>query len=75
VRKKREQNHSVRSEIKTLLKRVSLIASQDLEKAKQEARLTVSKLDKAARRSIIPKGHADRKKADLAVLLAKSARK
>ncbi|PIQ85140.1 MAG: 30S ribosomal protein S20 [Candidatus Omnitrophica bacterium CG11_big_fil_rev_8_21_14_0_20_45_26] len=70
--RKHKLNQMITSEIKTLLKKVTVLASQDLEKAKAAAQSVTSKLDKAARKGIIPKGRADRKKADLGRLLSKA---
>ena len=65
----------VRSELKTLYKKISVLASQDLAKAKEEAKALVSKFDQAARKGIIPKEKANRKKSRLALLLSKSSAK
>lgn len=68
--RKRTRNQSVRSELKTLYRKLTALVSQDFEKAKEEARQLASKLDKAARRGIIPKERASRKKSRLTALLA-----
>lgn len=69
--RKAERNQTVRSELKTLYKKIVSLVSENPEQAKSEAKLLVSKLDKAAEHNIIPKQRADRKKSRLAVLISK----
>lgn len=69
--RKAERNQTVRSELKTLYKKIVTLVSENPEQAKAEAKLLVSKLDKAAERNIIPKQRASRKKSRLAVLINK----
>ncbi len=63
------RNQIVRSELKTIFKKVSILITQDLEKAREEIRSLVSKFDKAVKKGIIPKEKANRKKSRLAALL------
>ena len=70
-RRKYLRNQVVRSELKTILRKVTLLAEQNFEKAKEEARALTSRLDKAARKGIIPRTKASRRKSRLARLLAK----
>lgn len=69
--RKRVHNQKVHSELKTLFKKVSHLATTNLEKAKEESRIFISKLDKAAQKGIIPKERANRKKSRLSAILAK----
>ena len=69
-RRKSVRNLAVRSELKTLYKRLSALAGQNPGEAKEKAQLLISKLDKAARSGTIPKGRANRKKARIARLLS-----
>ena len=66
------RNQMIRSELKTLFKKVAALADRDLEKAKLEAKQLESKFDKAAHCGVIPKERANRKKSRLAALLSKS---
>ncbi len=70
--RKHLRNQTVRSELKTLFKKVTALVTQDTAQAKEEAKLFVSKLDKAARKNIISKEKANRKKSRLAALLKKA---
>jgi len=69
--RKAERNQTVRSELKTLYKKIVSLIGENPEQAKAEAKLLASKLDKAAQRNIIPKQRAGRKKSRLAVLISK----
>lgn len=71
-KRKQARNQKVRSELKTLFKKISTLATQNLTKAKEEARLLISKFDKAAQRGAIHKQKANRKKSRLTALLAKA---
>ena len=73
--RKYERNQIVRSELKTLFKKVVALASQDINKAKEEARLLTARFDKAAQKGIVPKEKANRKKSRLAKLIQKSSQK
>ena len=70
-KRKFERNQTVRSELKTLYRKITTLAGENVEQAKEHVQLLISKLDKAAQRNIIPKQRADRKKARLASLAAK----
>ena len=70
--RKRVQNQMVRSELKTIYKKIASLVSQDAAKAKEQIRQLISKLDKAAKKGVISKQKANRKKSRLALLLAKS---
>ncbi len=70
--KRRAENQTVQSELKTISKKLySLASSQNLQKASEYARLVISKYDTAASNGKIPRQRADRKKARVASLLAK----
>jgi small subunit ribosomal protein S20 len=61
------RNQSVKSRLNTLEKKYStLLASGKAEEAGKALRAAVSALDKAAKRGVIPKRRADRKKSRLA---------
>ena len=65
-RKRRSRNQAVRSELKTLTKRlVTLLNGQNLEEAKQLIDLVVKKYDHAASRNIIHRNTAARYKSRL----------
>lgn len=68
--RKAERNLAVRSELKTLYKRLTLLVGHNQAEAKEKADLLISKLDKAARNGTIPKGRADRKKSRIAKMIA-----
>ena len=70
-RKKHARNQDVRTELKSRYKKIVQLVEQNLEEAKKEATVLISQLDRAARRWIIPKQTANRKKSRLAKLLAK----
>ena len=63
-------NTSVKSEIKTLLKKVMETPTD-----KEVARLTVSKIDRAVRKGVIPKSVANRRKSRLARMINRTATK
>ncbi len=73
-KRKQTRNQKVRSELKTLYKKIALLAAQDSTKAKEEARSLISKLDRAAQKGTIHKQKANRKKSRLARLLAKTSK-
>ncbi len=59
--KKRTRNQAVLSELKTLDKKLRLLA-KDPEKAKTLAHQVISRYDQAVSKGTIPRGRADRKK-------------
>jgi len=65
------QNRSVRTRLRTLQKRVRGSAKPDVE----QIRGLISSLDKAAKRGIIHRNAADRRKARLNALIASGGRK
>jgi len=65
------QNRSVRARLRTLQKRVRSTAKPDAE----QIRSLISALDKAAKRGIIHRNAADRRKARLNALIASGGRK
>ena len=70
---KRLRNRMVMSSVRTQLKRFNTaIETGDVETAKSIYRTTVSKVDQAASKGVIHKNAANRKKAQLATLLAKA---
>lgn len=72
--KRRAKNAKTKSTIKELIRTVnSAIVSKNLEAAKTAIKSAFSALDKAAKKNIIHKNKADRKKAELAKNLKKLA--
>lgn len=69
--RKREANLAVRSELRTLSKKLRSLAEHDRGKAAEFARLVVAKYDKAASNGKIPRRRADRKKGRVHALLHK----
>ena len=61
---RRDRNRAVRSELRTRTK--ALLASQDAEEAAQQYRGVSSLLDRAARKGVISRNAADRRKSRLA---------
>jgi small subunit ribosomal protein S20 len=70
AKRDRIRNTSIKSEIKSLLKK-----AQETPGDKEVARLTVSKLDRAVRKGIIPKAVANRRKSRLARMINRTAKK
>ena len=70
AKRDRIRNTSVKSEIKSWLKKV-----QEAPADKEVARLTVSKIDRAVRKGIIPKAVANRRKSRLARMINRTAKK
>jgi small subunit ribosomal protein S20 len=62
AKRDRVRNVSVKSEIRTLLKKL-----QEMPADKEVARVTASKLDRAVRKGVIPKAVANRRKSRLAL--------
>ena len=64
--RRRRRNVTCKSELKTLAKKTaSLIAEENPDEAKRTARNLMSKYDRAAKKGVIRKGHAARKKSRL----------
>ncbi len=70
AKKSKTRNIAVKTEIKTLLKKVVEAPAN-----KEIARLMVSKLDRAVRKGVIPKSVANRRKSRLALMINRSAKK
>ena len=71
--RRQARNQSVKSRLRTLERRSrTLTASGKTDDASQALRATASALDKAAKRGVIPKRRADRKKSRLAKGLNKA---
>ena len=70
AKRDRIRNTSIKSEIKSLLKK-----TQEDPKNKEVARITVSKLDRAVRKGIIPKSVANRRKSRLALMINRAGKK
>lgn len=70
AKRDRIKNTSIKSEIKSMLKKV-----QETPADKEVARLTVSKIDRAVRKGIIPKAVANRRKSRLARMINRTAKK
>lgn len=62
-KKENARNRAVKSTLKTVTKKVTTVAPADAEAAYREA---ASELDRAAKKGIIPRRRADRKKSRLA---------
>lgn len=72
--KRRLRNQAVKSEIKTfVLKTRAAIAAGDLEQARELARQTESRLDKAAKRGIVHRNNANRRAARLHRAISRAA--
>ena len=69
AKKSRIRNVSVKTEIKTWLKKVSEEPGN-----KEVARMTVSKLDRAVRKGVIPKAVANRRKSRLARMINRTTK-
>lgn len=65
-RERHKRNQAALSELKTLSKKFFIALKDNPEKAKGEAELLYSKLDKAVAKGIIPKNRANRKKSRVA---------
>ena len=72
--KKRLRNLSILSELHTRYRRLTDLAKTNVDSAREQARILISKFDKAVSHGIVPHRRADRKKARIAKLLDKSAR-
>ena len=70
AKRDRIRNISIKSEIKSWLKKV-----QEAPANKEVARLTVSKIDRAVRKGVIPKSVANRRKSRLARMINRTAKK
>jgi len=70
AKRDRIKNTSIKSEIKSMLKRV-----QETPTDKEVARLTVSKIDRAVRKGVIPKAVANRRKSRLALMINRAGKK
>jgi len=65
-KKRRLRNLAIKSELKTLIKRLNdLISTEKTDEAKKLLVKVMSKLDKAAKKGIIKRHNADRKKSRL----------
>ena len=75
-RERRVENNSVKSEIKTYIKKFKAELAVDTAKAEEVYKTLVAKLDSAARENVIHHNSANRNKAHFAKLLdnAKSAK-
>ncbi len=71
-KKRHLRNVSVRSDLRTLIKKLNVLISSDkADEAAEQLSVLMSKLDKAAKKGIIKHHAADRKKARLSVKIAK----
>jgi len=68
-RERRVVNNSVKSEIKTYIKKFKADLAQDVAKAEETYKVLTAKLDSAARENVIHANSASRKKAHFAKLL------
>ena len=69
--KKHAKNRTVLSELHTRYKKLLTAAQKDGNAAQEQARVLVSKLDKAVIHGVIPHRRADRRKARIAHLVSK----
>jgi len=69
AKRSRTRNIAVKSEIKTSLKK-----AQESPQDKEVIRMTVSKLDRAVRKGVIPKAVANRRKSRLARMVNRAAK-
>ncbi len=74
-KERRVVNNSVKSEIKTYIKKFKEALSTNVDEASKLYSVLVSKLDSAARENVIHKNSADRKKAHFAKLLDEAKNK
>jgi len=70
AKRDRIKNTSIKSEIKSMLKKV-----QETPADKEIARLTVSKIDRAVRKGVLPKAVANRRKSRLALMINRASKK
>ena len=68
-RERKVRNNSVKSEIKTYVKKFKADLAEDVTKAEESYKTLASRLDSAARENIIHQNSANRKKAHFAKLL------
>ncbi|RJP29539.1 MAG: 30S ribosomal protein S20 [Candidatus Omnitrophota bacterium] len=72
--KRRLRNLKIKNELKKVLKKFnSLAAAKNIEEAKKLLSMVFSKLDKAAKKNVIHKSMASRKKSRLMQRISKSA--
>ncbi|HNV85574.1 MAG TPA: 30S ribosomal protein S20 [Candidatus Omnitrophota bacterium] len=71
-KKKRLRNQAAISELHTLVKKLRTLVKEDPSKAKEFARFTIKRIDKAASNGIVPRKRSDRKKARITSLLQKA---
>jgi len=69
-RERRVENNSIKSEIKTYIKKFKAELAVDTAKAEEIYNQLASKLDSAARENVIHKNSANRKKAHFSKLLS-----
>jgi small subunit ribosomal protein S20 len=69
AKRSRTRNIAVKSEIKTSLKK-----AQETPQDKEVIRMTVSKLDRAVRKGVIPKAVANRRKSRLARMVNRAVK-
>ncbi|MCX5714416.1 MAG: 30S ribosomal protein S20 [Candidatus Omnitrophica bacterium] len=74
IKRKHLRNLKVKIELKKTLKKFQgLVSAKKLDEAKALLKTTFSKLDKAAKKGIIPVNRANRKKSRLSLKLLKGA--
>ncbi|HEC80008.1 MAG TPA: 30S ribosomal protein S20 [Firmicutes bacterium] len=74
--KRRLRNQAVKSRMRTFIKKARLaIESENEDEAKNQLRLAYSEIDVAARKGVIHKNQADRRKSRLARLFNKKFKK
>jgi small subunit ribosomal protein S20 len=71
-KKRRQRNIAIKSQLRTLVKKLKgLVDEGKADEASKMLSSIMSKLDKAAKKGIIKRNNADRKKSKLAAQLAK----
>ncbi len=74
-KERKVRNNSIKSEIKTYIKKFKADLAQDVAKAEESYKIVASKLDAAARENVIHQNSANRKKAHFAKLLDDAKKK
>ena len=71
-KKRKQRNTKIKSELNTLVKKLKgLISAKKADEAAKTLSIVMAKLDKAAKKGIIKKRNADRKKSRLSASVAK----
>jgi len=71
--KKRLHNQSVKSELKTLSKKLGVLGKENPTQVKELAHTLTVKYDKAVKMGVIPRGRADRRKSRISLFVNRLA--